>query len=113
MDTALLILPHHFPFNSYPVLRFAMPKAVLEGLYTPRRDWKADITHLPPFLLIAGTNDEVFHSEAYEPAITPLNPNGTYRLVPDTTHLEIPDAPEPAEAVVGFVRGGEVGTGQE
>ncbi|MCC5979177.1 MAG: alpha/beta fold hydrolase [Salinarimonas sp.] len=108
-------------FNSYPVLRFAMPKAVLEGRYghmatpeysfrlnasfAPRRDWKADITHLPPFLLIAGTNDEAFHSEAYEPTMTPLNANGTYRMVPDKTHLEIPDAPETAEAVVGFVRG--------
>lgn len=109
-------------FNSYPVLRFAMPKAVLEGRYghmatpeysfrlnasfSPRRDWQTDITHLPPFLLIAGTNDEAFHSEAYEPTMSALNPNGTYRLVPDKTHLEIVDAEATAEAVVGFVRGG-------
>jgi alpha-beta hydrolase superfamily lysophospholipase len=107
-------------FNDYPVLRFAMPNAVLEGRYghmatpeysfrlnasyAPRRDWKTDITHLPPFLLIAGAKDEAFHSEAYEPTMTPLNANGTYRLVPDKTHLEIPDAEETAEAVVRFVR---------
>lgn len=108
-------------FNSYPVLRFAMPESVLEGRYgamatpeysfrlnaslAPRRDWKADITHLPPFLLIAGTNDEAFRSEAYEPTMAPLNSKGTYRLVPDKTHLEIVDAEATAEAVAGFVRG--------
>lgn len=108
-------------FNSYPVLRFAMPETVLEGRYgamatpeysfrlnaslSPRRDWKADITELPPFLLIAGTRDEAFRSEAYEPTISTLNPKGQYRLLPDKTHLEIVDADETAEAVVGFVRG--------
>ncbi|KPQ09308.1 MAG: hypothetical protein HLUCCO17_15465 [Saliniramus fredricksonii] len=104
-----------------------MPKAVLEcryghmatpeysfrlnASYAPRRDWKTDITHLPPFLLIAGTNDEAFQSEAYEPTMAPLNGNGTYRLVSDKTNLEIPDSQETAEAVVAFVRGLGLGWG--
>ena len=96
--------------NHSTVLQFAFPRFVLDGpagdtvtpdyswtLYhalIPRADWRADLASLPPFLLIAGDNDEAFISEAYEKVISAETRVGQYHVIPGLGHLPVVDAPE-------------------
>ena len=107
--------------NHLPVITFAFPARVLEGplgdtatrsysyrlntSYAPRSDYKRDIAALPPFLLMAGAEDEAFVAEGYEALMSPLNAKGTYRVVPGVGHLGIVDAPETAAAMRELLRG--------
>ncbi|WP_317624222.1 alpha/beta hydrolase [Rhodalgimonas zhirmunskyi] len=91
-------------------MEFAMPDAVLNGplgdqatlayswrlnqSYAPRRDYLGDISALPPFLLIAGAEDEAFVAEGYAPLMTPASPNGRFEVIAGRGHLDIVDAPE-------------------
>ena len=105
--------------NGRPVIRFAMPEAVLNGplgqtatteysyrlntSYAPRADWQADVARLPPFLLVAGSKDEAFHAERYEPTLSPLNPAGRYALLPDVGHLDVVNADATLSALRAFL----------
>jgi pimeloyl-ACP methyl ester carboxylesterase len=89
--------------NGLTAIQFNFPAEVLNGAeggtatasysyrlntsYAPRNDYLADIAALPPFLLIAGTEDESFVASGYEPAMKPVNPNGQYRLLDGQSHL--------------------------
>lgn len=100
--------------NHLPVIQFRFPASVLDGpsgaeatraysyrlntSYAPRRDWRRDVAGLPPFLLVAGQDDEAFVATAYEPAMAPANPNGRYRLVP-AGHLDVVDSPDTFDAI--------------
>lgn len=91
-------------------IRFAMPEAVLDGplghtattayswrlnkSYAPRRDYKADIAALPPFLLIAGADDESFRADEYEPLMSGVTGKGRYHVLPGVGHLGVVDAPQ-------------------
>ncbi len=91
--------------NSLTAIQFNFPDEVLKGAegetatasysyrlntsYAPRNDYLADIAALPPFLLIAGTNDESFIASAYEPLMKPVNPNGRYQLLDGQSHLGV------------------------
>lgn len=106
-------------FNGQPVIRFAMPAAVLDGplgltatteysyrlntSFAPRRNWQQDLAKLPPFLLIAGSEDEAFHATLYQPTLSALNAGGQYLIVPGQGHLGIVDAPQTAKAVAQFM----------
>ena len=101
-------------------IQFAMPRAVLDGpqghmattayswrlnqSYAPRRNWQGDVAKLPEFLLIAGAGDEAMEAQAYEPAMTPANPDGTYIILPGLGHLDIVDAPETRAAIRAFLQ---------
>ena len=105
--------------NDQIVIRFAMPQAVLDGplghtatteysyrlntSFAPRSDWQTDVAALPPFVLIAGTNDEAFMAQAYEQTLSPLNPSGQYHLVPDVGHLDIVNAPQTVTTLRAFL----------
>lgn len=105
--------------NHLTVIQFDMPKAVLEGplghtattaysyrlntTFAPRRAYETDIAALPRFLLIAGTGDEAFFADRYEPLMAPLNGNGRYRLVAGVSHLDIVDASETKAAIREFL----------
>lgn len=107
-------------FNHLPVIRFNFPPAVLTGplganatlaysyrlnvSYAPRSDYLADVAALPPFLLIAGREDEAFVASAYEPLMSAVNSRGEYLLVDGVGHLGIVDAPETEAAIKGFLR---------
>ncbi|MEQ8480164.1 MAG: alpha/beta fold hydrolase [Hoeflea sp.] len=108
--------------NNMTAIQFRFPQHVLEGpqgssatpaysfrlntSFAPRADFLADIAALPPFLLIAGRDDEAFIPEAYEPTMHPVNPKGRYLLVEDRSHLGIIDAPETASGILAFVETG-------
>lgn len=107
--------------NHLPVIRFAMPSAVLDGplgatatveysyrlntSFAPRSDWQGDVAALPPFLLVAGTADEAFVADGYQAVMEAETKTGQYLLVNGVGHLGIVDAPETAAAVSAFVAG--------
>ncbi len=90
--------------NHRTAIQFNFPDAVLQGpqgatatkacsfrlnaAFAPRSDYKADIRRLPPFLLLAGTRNEAFRTEEFEPLLSALNPNGQYHLLDGVTHLQ-------------------------
>jgi pimeloyl-ACP methyl ester carboxylesterase len=105
--------------NGLPVIQFAFPRSVLDGplgktatdrysfrmntSYAPRNDYKADIAALPPFLLVAGEMDEAFVAERYQTAISSVNPNGSYVLIPGVSHLGVIDDKATVEAMRAFL----------
>jgi alpha-beta hydrolase superfamily lysophospholipase len=105
--------------NHQSVIRFNMPKAVLDGpyghtvtktysyrlntSYAPRRNWKSDVATLPRFLLIASSDDEAFIANAYQKTMEPLTKNGTYLIVPGVNHLDLVNTPEVLNATTAFL----------
>jgi hypothetical protein len=105
--------------NHLPVIQFRFPASVLDGPlgqtatraysyrlnmgFAPRRDWGADIAALPEFLLVAGTQDEAFVTDAYEPTFRAHSDRGTYARVP-TGHLDVVDAPETRDQIDAFLQ---------
>lgn len=105
--------------NHLTAIQFDMPKAVLDGpmgdtatvaysyrlntSYAPRGAYEKDIAALPPFLLIAGTGDEAFFADRYQPLMSALNGNGRYQLVEGASHLDIVDATATEAAIRDFL----------
>lgn len=97
------------------VIQFAMPEAVLNGplghtattayswrlnqSFAPRSDYMRDVAALPPFLLVAGLEDEAFDARGYAPLMQRATAAGRYRVVPGANHLGVVDAPE-TEALI-------------
>ena len=61
----------------------------LNTSFAPRNDYLGDVAKLPTFLLVAGLQDEVFRSQAYEPTLGSVNPQGRYELLPGVDHLGV------------------------
>lgn len=107
--------------NGMTVITFNFPPEVLNGpnahlataaysyrlntSYAPRNKYLKDVAALPRFLLVAGTEDEAFVAQEYEPLMSGVTDQGQYQLVPGQTHLDIVDAPETARAVKQFLDG--------
>jgi len=103
-------------------IEFAMPEAVLDGPeghrattsyswrlnqgFAPRRDWREDVASLPPFLLVAGAEDEAFVAEAYEPEFAAVSDAGEYVVLPGVGHLGVVDDPRALNAVMQFLSDG-------
>ncbi|MAM60323.1 alpha/beta fold hydrolase [Maritimibacter sp. UBA3975] len=101
------------------MIQFAMPQAVLDGprgdhattayswrlntSYAPRRDYRADIAALPPFLLVAGAGDEAMNAAAYEPLMAPVNGQGQYHVIEGAGHLDIVDDPRTLDLIRAFL----------
>lgn len=110
-------------------IQFAMPQAVLDGpqgdlartayswrmnvSYAPRADYLADAAALPPFLLIAGENDEAFVAEQYEPVLSAVTDAGRYVLLPGVSHLDVVTADETAREMASFLDGLAGGGGRD
>lgn len=106
-------------FNHLPVISFNMPRSVLDGplgnlattqysyrlntSYAPRSDYLGDVAALPPFLVIAGAEDEAFDAEGYEPLMSGVTDRGRYQVVPGQSHLSIVDADETQATITGFL----------
>ncbi|NOX73359.1 MAG: alpha/beta hydrolase [Alphaproteobacteria bacterium] len=106
-------------WNDLPVIQFNFPNSVLFGplgatatiyysyrmntSFAPRPDYLKDVAALPKFLLIAGTEDEAFFAERYEPVMSEATDKGQYRLVTGVSHLGIVDAPATAKAMLDFI----------
>lgn len=105
--------------NHLTVVQFAMPQAVLEGplgptatlaysyrlntSYAPRRAYLEDVGALPPFLMIAGREDEAFRAEAFEPTLSAASGQGTYHLIDGAGHLDVVNTPETARLILGHI----------
>ena len=95
-------------FNGMTAVQFRFPAAILDGSlghtttraytfrmavsYAPRLDLAADVKGLPPFLLVAGLQDEAFEARGYEPTLSASNPDGQYHLLDGVGHLDVVDA---------------------
>ncbi|MBL1434637.1 MAG: alpha/beta hydrolase [Rhodobacteraceae bacterium] len=62
--------------------------------FAPRSDYMKDISMLPDFSLIAGSEDEAFHAARYEKTMGKATTNGQYHLLEGLGHLDLVDAPE-------------------
>jgi len=105
--------------NHLTAIQFKFPAGVLDGpqgatatasysyrlntSYAPRNDYLADIAALPPFLLIAGAEDEAFIASAYEPLMRPVNSEGGYVLLDGQTHLRIIDDDTTPGLILGYL----------
>lgn len=105
--------------NHLTAIEFNMPQAVLDGplgdlattsysyrmnrSFSPRADFGKDIAALPPFLLVAGSEDEAFVASAFEPLMKTLSPRGKYKIVADSEHLALVDDIETLKAIQGFL----------
>jgi len=103
------------------VMQFNMPKVILDGpqghmatlaytqrlnvSYAPRSDYLADVGKLPPFLLIAGAEDEAFFANQYEPTMAPANSAGQYMLLDGVGHLDVVNAAATTDAIRDLLRG--------
>lgn len=93
-------------FNHLPVIAFNLPKTVLDGALgstatlqysyvlntsmAPRFNYEADLSKIgQPLLLVAGSNDEAFIAEQFEPLISRNVANGRYEIVGGVNHLGI------------------------
>ncbi|MBK0329690.1 alpha/beta fold hydrolase [Rhodobacteraceae bacterium F11138] len=97
-------------FDDLTVIQFNMPETVLDGpsgayatlsyswrlnvSFAPRRTYLKDIAKLPPFLLIAGAQDEAMAAAEYEPLMRDVTDKGRYEVVDGVAHLDIVDSPE-------------------
>ncbi|MBP6470712.1 MAG: alpha/beta fold hydrolase [Chloroflexi bacterium] len=98
-------------FNGLTVIQFNMPQAVLDGplgdsattaysyrlntAYAPRSKYGRDLAAITqPLLVVAGTDDESFNAEQYEPTISAHTSTGTYSLLPDVGHIDLLTTPE-------------------
>jgi len=100
--------------NGLTAIEFNVPQALqgeLTGAYSyrlnasfaPRADYLADIAALPEFLLIAGDADEAFRADRYQAVMAPVNPAGSYHLIPAVSHLGVIDAGVTARLIGGFL----------
>jgi len=106
--------------NHLVVIQFEMPEEVLNGpmghtatvaysyrlnqSFAPRSAYLKDIAALPDFMLIAGTKDEAFVAEQYEPLMRGVTDMGAYHLVDGVGHLEIVDAPQTLAQIETFLK---------
>ncbi len=87
-------------FNNLTVINFDMPKDVRDGTetlsysyrlntgYAPR-DYKKDLRAITqPLLVVAGTSDEVFFADQFEPVISQFT-KVKVKLVPNVTHMGV------------------------
>lgn len=103
-----------------PVISFAMPRQVMDGPYgetatvvysyrlnagfAPRPDYAADLEAIEqPVLVVAGTEDEAFFAERYEPTMAPHLENGTFRLLPGLGHMGLTSDPATVEAIATWL----------
>ena len=97
-------------FNHLTVIHFDMPKEVRDGTetlsyshrlntgYAPR-DYRKDLSAITqPLLVVAGTSDEVFFAEQFEPVISQFT-KGKVCLVPNVTHMGVVTNPSARRAI--------------
>lgn len=105
--------------DGLPIVSFHFPRAVLESpqgktattayswrlnlSYAPRRDYLGDVAKLPPFLLVAGKQDEAFRADQFQPVLSMANPKGEYHILDGVDHLGLVNTQATADLVRGYV----------
>ncbi len=109
-------------FNGLPVIQFAMPQSVLDGplgatatptysyrlnvSFAPRSRYQRDLAAMQqPFLLVAGSADEAFLAEQYEPTISAHTDAGRYVLLPAIGHIDLLTTPQLTQEVALWLNG--------
>ena len=109
-------------FNHLAVIQFNMPQTVLDSplgnsattaysyrlntAYAPRSKYGRDLAAITqPLLVVAGTADESFIAEQYEPTISAQTNTGTYVLLPDVGHIDLLTTPEIESILVAWLEG--------
>ncbi len=104
-------------FNNLDVIWFTFPNSVLDGplgntatrsytyrmnvSFAPRDEFEADLAAIHrPLLVVAGSNDEAFIADQYEPAISAQTKSGAYAIVEGETHLGIVDSQKAADRII-------------
>jgi pimeloyl-ACP methyl ester carboxylesterase len=103
------------------VVLFRHPPALLEGPaapfatlgysyrmefgLSPRREWRADVFALPPFLLVAGGADRTFRAEAYEAAMSPFATAGRFVVLDGAGHADFLSDRRLVDAIADFLTG--------
>lgn len=106
--------------NGLPVIQFRFPQEVLDGpqgttattqysyrlntSFAPRDDYLSDIARLPPFLVLAGANDEAFDAASFAPTMSGATERGTYELLPGIGHLDIIAEPSALARMCAFLK---------
>lgn len=107
-------------FNGLTVIQFNMPQTVLDSslgdsattaysyrlntAYAPRSNYGRDLAAImQPLLVVAGTDDESFIAEQYEPTISAHTSTGTYALLPDVGHIDLLTTPEIEPVLMGWL----------
>ena len=101
------------------IMQFSMPEAVMRGpnaeqateayswrlnkSFAPRDAYLEDVAALPAFLLVAGSQDESFVAQGYQPLMSEVTTQGQYHVVDGIGHLDIVDAPETAALMGEFL----------
>lgn len=103
-------------FDSLTAISFNMPKAVRDGTetlwyshrlntaYAPR-DYKKDLSAITqPLLVVAGTADDAFMAEQFEPVISQYTDVEIF-LLPDVTHMGVVVGPQVKTVVKDWLVG--------
>ncbi|MGR3813808.1 MAG: alpha/beta hydrolase [Cognatishimia activa] len=105
--------------NGLKVVQFNLPDAVqtdaagpmtlsysyrLNTSYHPRPELGADLSRLPETLLIAGSGDEAFVADQYQPLLEDFTQLVTYHILNGIQHMNVVDAPRTAELIDAWVR---------
>lgn len=107
--------------NHLPVVRFNTPPSGLNGLLgdtvttgysyrldasiAARGDTLADVAALPPFVLMAGSTDEVVISSQFAPTMGAVTDRGRFDMLLGASHLGIVDDPRTLGIIEGFLDG--------
>lgn len=105
--------------NHLDIIQLNMPRAVLDGplgdtatlaysyrlntSFAPRPDYLGDVAALPPFVLIAGAQDEAFDASLYAPTLQVANDMGRYEILPDVGHLDVVDDPRTTQLMKAYL----------
>ncbi len=106
--------------NYLPVISFAMSDEVLDGplgntattsysfrlntAFAPRMNYESDLAAMKqPFLLIAGSEDEAFYVEEYQPLISAQTDSGDYEILDGISHIGVTTDPRAIDAIAGWL----------
>ncbi len=93
-------------FNYLTAIQFSMPEIVRDGplghtatlaysfrlnvSYAPRSNYSEDLASMKkPMLLLAGSNDEAFRPQAYQPTLSVHVTNGEYHILDGLGHIDL------------------------
>lgn len=89
-------------FNSLPVLYFNRPEEFNDALQADHYSYRLNESFSPqefsenlkrnkkPMLVLVGSKDEAFHSEAFEPIFAQYAPHADVEIIDGVKHLNLP-----------------------
>nr|WP_323776517.1 alpha/beta fold hydrolase [Amylibacter sp.] len=72
--------------------------------FSPRADYLKDVAALPPFVVIAGQDDEAFLADQYQPVMSAVTDNGRYHILDGVSHLDVFTQEKTLDLVTDFMR---------